>query len=658
MQEIAKVKPLSIFPKINLLSRPTQWSLDCLVLIAAFVLAYLLRFDFKIPESEFKHLLHQLPYIVLMQLALLVWMNVHSFVWRYTGMAEMKVFVKTALLSCVPILAIRLGLGAEYRPWQVPVSIIFMDMVIAFGAVLGLRVTRRVVYEWSEKKKSSHPHVHRDAVLLIGAGRAGVMTAREIQGNDMGLHIVGFIDEDPGKVGSVIQGIKVLGTTSDLARLVKERKIDYVIISIAKATRHDFRRILGICEEIPIRVRVIPGFHEIIQGKVKVSRIRDVQIEDLLGREPVQLDEEEMGTFLAGKTIMVTGAGGSIGSELARQVARFQPSALLLVERAEFGLFEIDRELRKSCPDLRTVPLIADISDQLRMHSIFARYLPQVVFHAAAHKQVPLTEHNVGEAVKNNVLATQKLGRLAGEFGCEAFVLISTDKAVRPTSVMGATKRLAELVMQYLSHKWTTRYVAVRFGNVIGSTGSVIPIFREQIRNGGPVTVTHPEMLRYFMTIPEAAQLVLQAGAMAEGGEIFILDMGEPVRILDLAKEAIRLSGLKPFEDIDIVFTGVRPGEKLFEELEMTQERVVKTWHPKIFIGKIAQYPETRISYALNRLDSLSKDGDEADIRKFINELIPEAQIRIKGMEEVALGARVVAMPQGRLGTARMQKQA
>jgi FlaA1/EpsC-like NDP-sugar epimerase len=469
-------------------------------------------------------------------------------------------------------------------------------------------------------------------VLLIGAGRAGILTAREIQGRgEMDLVINGFVDDDPKKQLSMIYGVKVLGTTRDLPQLVRALRIDHVVISIAQATRKDFRRILDICEEIPVKVRVIPAMSEILQGRVEVSRIRNVEIEDLLGREPVHLDEENMNRFLAGKTVMVTGAGGSIGSELARQVARFQPSTLLLVERAEFALFNIERELRESSPKLSLVPLVADVGDEHRMRSILATYAPQVVLHAAAHKHVPMMESNAAEAIKNNVLPTNLLGELAGKFEVEVFVLISTDKAVRPTSVMGASKRVAELVVQDLNRHFATRYVAVRFGNVIGSAGSVIPIFRDQIRKGGPVTVTHPDMVRYFMTISEAAQLVLEASTMGEGGEIFILDMGEPVSILDLAKETITLSGLKPFEDIDIEFTGVRAGEKLFEELRTTEESMTKTRHPKIYIGKIGAYPEEKVHAALERLEILAVNGWERELRRFLNNLLPEGRLEIAG---------------------------
>jgi FlaA1/EpsC-like NDP-sugar epimerase len=496
--------------------------------------------------------------------------------------------------------------------------------------VLMLRVIRRSIYERYERKprRFSNQSCSRKAVLLIGAGRAGVLAAKEIQNSgNMDLDVKGFIDDDPKKLGFVIQGVKVLGTTSHLPRLVNDLGIDHVIITIASASGRHIRRIMETCERIPVKVRIIPDLYEILQGRVEVSRIRDIKIEDLLGREPVALDEENISQFIAGKTVLVTGAGGSIGSELVRQVTRFNPASLLLVERSEFAMFNIDRELRDSRPDLNIIPLLADIGDKPRMKYIFDAYRPDVVLHAAAHKHVPMMEVNPSEAVKNNILFTNQIGELAGEFGVKVFVLISTDKAVRPTSLMGSSKRVAELVVQNLNSKYQTKYVAVRFGNVIGSAGSVIPIFREQIRKGGPVTVTHPDMVRYFMTIPEAAQLVLQASVMGEGGEIFILDMGEPVKIIDLAKDIITLSGLKPFEDIDIVFTGVRSGEKLFEELQTVGENIAKTRHPKIFIGNISTYAEEKVQHALKQLTSLAEDGNERELRFFLNELLPEAHL-------------------------------
>jgi FlaA1/EpsC-like NDP-sugar epimerase len=623
----------------RLLTRQLQFTLDLLVLVSAFAFAYLLRFDFDIPREVLLGALIQLPYVVLMQFAAMNLAGVYAFIWRYVGMAEVRTFLNAAWLSALPIVGLRLTLGDAFKDWRVPLSVIVMDTMLAFGGVLAIRVLRRAAYESSKQPGGTRSDAgRRRPVLLIGAGRAGMLTAKEIQSHrSSDLEIKGFVDDDPEKQRTVIQGVRVLGTTADLPHLVAALHIDHVVITIATASRQQLKRITDLCDRIPVKARITPGLYEILQGKVSFSRIRDVQIEDLLGRPPVNLDRDEMRRFLAGKRVMVTGAGGSIGSELARQVARFGPAALLLVERAECALFNIDSELRDVRPVVPRVPLVADVGDEARMRAIFASHQPHIVLHAAAHKHVPMMECNLTEAIKNNVLATHLLGELAGAHGVEVFVLISTDKAVRPTSVMGASKRVAELIIQDLQRQSRTRYVAVRFGNVIGSAGSVIPIFREQIRKGGPVTVTHRDMVRYFMTIPEATQLVLQAGAIGEGGEIFILDMGEPVRILDLAKETITLSGLKPFEDIDIVFTGLRPGEKLFEELQMTEECLTKTRHPKIFIGRIATAPPSALRDALERLRTLSRTGHEEELRRYLNEFLPEARLMVgPGVTEAA----------------------
>ena len=607
-----------------------QLAVDLSILTASFILAYLLRFDFDIPDEDARRLLIQLPYVVLIQFLALLLAGGYTFIWRYIGMTELRAFVVAGWWSALLVVALRLGLPERMQDWRVPLSVALVDACFAYGGMLSARVLRRAIYEWEQPQGDATPagDGRRKRVLLVGAGRAGLIAAREItRRTDMGLEIKGFVDDEPNKQGSLIQGVQVRGTTQDLPRLVQELKIDHVIITIAHATRKEFRRILDLCEQCKVKVRVIPGLDDIIRGRVTLTRIRDLQIEDLLGREPVRLDEANVQRFLTGKTVMVTGAGGSIGSELARQVARFRPGSLLLVERAEFALFEIDRELRGAWPELRVVPLVADVCDEARVRAVFAAHRPDVVLHAAAHKHVPLMESNVAEAIKNNTLGTNLLGEIAGEHGADAFVLISTDKAVRPTSVMGASKRVAELLIQDLDRRFDTRYVAVRFGNVIGSTGSVIPIFLEQIRRGGPVTVTDPNMLRYFMTIPEAAQLVLQAGTMGRGGEIFILNMGEPVRILDLAQDTITLSGFRPYEDIDIVFTGPRPGEKLFEELNMSDEHVSPTAHPKILIGKIAAYPEEHIRHARERLRQLASAGQNGELYEFLRALLPEAQL-------------------------------
>jgi FlaA1/EpsC-like NDP-sugar epimerase len=618
------------------MNRPGQFVLDLGVLSSAFILSYQLRFEFEIPAPELHNLAVQIPLVLLLQFGAMQAYGIYTFMWRYIGMAEIGAFLKAALWSFLPLVLLRLGLPDAYQQWRVPLSICLMTTLFGFGGVLGLRVLRRAAFERFEKRSRGDSARARNGrlkpVLLVGAGRAGVQAAREIVNRgDMDLEIRGFLDDDPFKLGNVIQGFKVIGTTGDLPRLVEELGIHHVVITIAQAARADIRRIVEICESVPVKAQIIPGLYQILSGTVEISRIRDVEIEDLLGREPVVLEEELLESFLDGKTVMVTGAGGSIGAELARQAARYGAGSLLLVERAEFALFDIDRELRSEWPELSIVPLVADICERELMRGLMERHSPRVVLHAAAHKHVPMMELNPTEAVKNNIIATRGLGELSGEAGVETFIQISTDKAVRPTSIMGASKRVAELAIQDLNGEYDTRFVSVRFGNVLGSAGSVIPTFREQILAGGPVTVTHPDMVRYFMTVTEAAQLVLQAGAIGEGGEIFVLDMGEPVRIFDMAKDMISLFGLKPFDDVDIVFTGIRPGEKLFEELETEGEHMTKTRHPKIFIGKINGHDSGSVRDVLDRFGGLSTLGREAELRRLFNEFLPEARVSEEG---------------------------
>jgi FlaA1/EpsC-like NDP-sugar epimerase len=630
---------LELPPRRHLLASGIQAFLDLSLLLAAFVAAYLLRFDFQIPSDEFRNFLSQLPLVVLLQFVALTVSGARASIWRYTDLLHLRSFLFAAFASMLIVTLMRFGL-VPYQAWRVPLSVNFIDVLLAFGGVYAIRVLRRAEYEYKQKRVQLKKHINgngngngakKRSVLLIGAGRAGLLAAKEIEARgDLDLEIKGFVDDDRAKLGrSVVQGHRVLGSTQDLSRLVHTHGINHVIITIAHASRHQIHRIVKICEAIPVKVRIIPELYEIIEGRVEISRIRDVEIEDLLGREPVHLDTESISEELAGKTVMVTGAGGSIGSELARQVLRFAPAHLLLVERAEFALFDIDCELRAAHPTRSIVPLVADVGDASRMRAIFNRHRPQVVIHAAAHKHVPLMESNATEAVQNNVLNVRLLAQLAGEFKAEVFVLISTDKAVRPTSIMGASKRAAELVVQDLNRAYKTRFVVVRFGNVIGSAGSVIPIFREQIRNGGPVTITDKRMKRYFMTIPEAAQLVLQASVLGKGGEVFILHMGEPVRIVDLAETLITLSGLKPHEDIQIVETGVRPGEKLYEELSFETEETVPTSHPKIFINKLASAEPDVLQTALKVLARLVQERNEDELRRFLNDSLPEAGLSL-----------------------------
>lgn len=625
-------------PWERLLVRRVQFLLDGLAIAAAFTLAYALRYEFRLPEAAVRGLLLQVPFVVAIQLATLWAFGVYSLIWRYVGLAELRRFVWPALAGSVPLLLGRLLFPASLKDLRVPLSVTLLTAILGFGFVLGLRILRRVVYERYEKETAARGSgsAKRKPVLLVGAGRAGVLAVREIFGRgDVGIEIKGFVDDDREKVGSVIHDVKVLGTSEDIPRLVRELDIDHVVITIAKGTREAILRIVAICDRVPVKARIIPGLYDILQGRVAVDPIRDIEIEDLLGRDPVKLDAAGLRAFLSDRVVMVTGAGGSIGSELVRQAARYEPRRILLVERAEPFLFEIEQEMRRRYAALEVVPLVADVGDEERMSHIFRTFRPEVVLHAAAHKHVPMMECNPGEAVKNNVLGTLRLGRVAGENGCRVFVLVSTDKAVNPTSIMGATKRVAELVVQCLEQKYETRFVAVRFGNVLGSTGSVVPIFKDQIRRGGPVTVTHPEMTRYFMTIPEASQLVLQVGAIGEGGEIFILNMGEPVKIVDMARDMIRLSGLRPDEDIQIHFTGLRPGEKLFEELGTTEDKLEKTRNPKIFIGRIPKMDAKVVGEGVRRLGELARNGDEMALREALAALVPEGTFHSRKGQEV-----------------------
>lgn len=612
------------------IARVSRIVLDLAVLSLAFVFAFLVRFD-GVPPSDFVvTLLLTGPYVVLLEYATLRLFHVHRFAWRYVGLREaLRIFVASATATLV--LAVwRVAIGVlddrfeSMRRLLIPFGVIAVNFVLIFLGTTGVRVWRRVLGERRESDRRRRPFKQAIPTMLVGAGQAGVMVARELAARpDLGYRPIGFVDDDPGKHGSVIHGIPVLGSTAELPMLCEKHLARQVLITIANAPGSDIRRISRLCEAANMPTKIIPGLYEIVGGKVNLSRIRNVAIEDLLGRQPVELDLEGIGELVRGNSVLVTGAGGSIGSELCRQICRFEPSRLVLVERAENNLFSIHRELLESQSRVELVPCMADIGDAARMTEIFEDHRPSMVFHAAAHKHVPMMEWNPGEAIKNNVFGTQTVADLAAASGVSVFVMISTDKAVNPTSVMGATKRAAEIYVQALSQRTETRFVTVRFGNVLGSAGSVIPIFQEQIAKGGPVTVTHPEMRRYFMTIPEACQLVLQAGSMGRGGEIFILDMGEPVKIVDLARDLIALSGLHA-DDIEIRFSGVRPGEKLFEELATDSEEADKTRHPKIFVGRIQPRPYEAVAVQLNALRALLATQQGRVSPEVLCKLVPE----------------------------------
>jgi FlaA1/EpsC-like NDP-sugar epimerase len=494
-------------------------------------------------------------------------------------------------------------------------------MFFTFLLLGGLRMAIRLYYE--EFRTVEGTRLKR--FLIVGAGNAGEALLREIHRMQVSQYdVIGFVDNDPMKQGINIHSIPVLGAIDQLPKICADHNIEEIAIAIPSATHQQLRHVIQICEGIKIRFRTVPSITDIASGRFRVSQIRDVDINDLLGREVVHLDVDLIEAFAANKIILVTGAGGSIGSEMCRQLCNFKPKLLLLVEQAENPLFFIERELKKTHPDVSLMTLICDITDKTRVEQIFEQYRPQVVIHAAAHKHVPLMELNPGEAIKNNVIGSKIIADTADKFAISNCVMISTDKAVNPTSIMGSTKRIAEMYIQNLAQTSKTNFVTVRFGNVLGSNGSVIPIFKQQIAEGGPVTVTDPEMKRYFMTIPEASQLVLQSASMGKGGEIFVLDMGEPVKIVDLARELITLSGFRPGEDIAIEFTGTRPGEKLFEELSIQGENMQPTRHPKISIWKNIPTDRQKLEAGINELLNITKNQNRTAIIQKIKELVPE----------------------------------
>lgn len=615
---------------MRLASRTTQNVVDLTVLTLAYWVAWLVRYDGHLPLQPFKRALFAWPYLVAFEFAVLVAMGIPRFAWRYVGLKEAIRVAQAIALIGVVMLAARLLAGEHQSDWPYaqyalfPLGVNVINAALSFLGVIGVRMIRRIT---AERESSQRRRVTSEAVptLLIGAGEAGALVAREIDKRpDLGIDPVGFLDDNRTKHGSTVHGIRVLGPTDHLVKYANLLGAKQALVTIAELDTPMLRRILKHCEDAGLPTKLLPGLYQLIEGQSGLGRLRDVSIEDLLRREPVKLDLDLVLTFLRGKRVAITGAGGSIGSELCRQVARLGPAQLTLIERSEYALFEIEQELRKTFPVLKTIPRICDICDAPRVTAVFDADRPEILFHAAAHKHVPMMEFNPGEAVKNNVFGTKTVADIADQFGLHAFVMISTDKAVNPTSIMGATKRVAEKYIQALSARSQTRYVAVRFGNVLGSTGSVIPTFRAQIAAGGPVTVTHPDMKRYFMTIPEASQLVMQAAAMGTGGEIFVLDMGTPVKIVDLAVDLIRLSGLVPDVDIKIAFTGMRPGEKLFEELGFDAEKLSKTAHPKIYIGRLQATDWESVTKQLAQLEPLKGSMRESEVRAALHRVVPE----------------------------------
>ncbi len=592
-----------------------------LELSAAFWLAYELRSDFSTQEEfQAQRLLLLIP-IVMCKIFLLDSFGQFRSVLSYFGLADFTGVV--IAMSTVSGFMFGLWYFAETSAAP-PRGVIVMDFVLSVALISSFRLTLRVVRTWSIARQLAPAGVER-RVAIVGAGDVGEALAKELlQRNDGGLRLVGFIDNDRHKIGRSIHGLPVYGPLEDLAKLAPLIGVNELVITFKDVSPKRVKEIVELARQIGATTQIVPSFTQLASGEVKIERSRPVAIEDLLGRIPVKLDSEGITRMLRGRVVMVTGAGGSIGSELCRQILAQEPKALVLVEQTEIALFEIEQELIKTYDSTRVLPLIVDITDGAAIRTVFARCRPEIVFHAAAHKHVPLMERQPGEAVKNNTLATAALTRLASEYGVERFVFISTDKAINPTSVMGCSKRLAEKALQSRQRAPGngTAFMAVRFGNVLGSSGSVIPTFRRQIAQGGPVTVTHAEMTRYFMTIPEAVGLVLQTATIGGGGEIFILDMGEPVKIIDMARQMIELSGYEPEIDIEIKITGLRPGEKLYEELRHTDESHEATEHPRIF--KLKSEPATGDTDAwLEELRVVAVQNPQS-IKDTMKRLVPE----------------------------------
>lgn len=611
------------------MNRTTQAALDMAILSLALWIAFFLRFDGQPPFIMLKRLVFVWPWVVGLQFGVLALFGVPRFSWRFIGLREVTRIVVALGLTSALLLVIRIASARLFPVWGyfqyvlIPFGVIAMDFTIALLGIAGIRALRRITTERKATKRRGKGIAKQENTILLGAGAAGLLIAKELVSRpELGMRPVGFLDADKSKVGTIVHGIPVLGTTEMMQEVAEEHGATLALIAIASARGKDIRRLSQQCSRLGIKTKIIPSVHDIVSGHVNIGEIRELNIEDLLRREPVQLEEDAISEFIEGQVVVVTGAGGSIGSELCVQICSFAPKCLVMVERSENALFESHRALLAQFPDISLIPSIADVSDAERIRSIFLEYEPQTVFHAAAHKHVPMMESNPGEAVKNNVFGTKTLVDIAHESRVDAFVMVSTDKAVNPTSVMGATKRVAEIYVQALAAKSKTRFVTVRFGNVLGSAGSVIPIFKQQIAKGGPVTVTHPEMTRYFMTIPEACQLIMQAGTMGRGGEIFILDMGEPVKIVDLASDLITLSGLEPMVDIEIEFCGIRTGEKLYEELSASTENAKKTSHPKIFVGQHVAIDSFVLKEQLADLQVAGEMGKDA-ITERLTALVP-----------------------------------
>jgi len=625
---------------MNLTSRSKNYFVvfgaDLLLLAASFYTAHLIRFEFAVPPDFLNRFMLLLPFLLVIKIACFYFFDLYRGMWRYTSISDLLNVIKAASISSLLII---LYVLLRYRFHGFSRSIFLMDWCLTILFIAGFRLAVRIYFENMDDYQAGNsivkalPEFFRrnrkgfKNLLIIGAGNTGEKTYREIRDNErLQYRIIGFLDDNPAKVGRKIHGVPVLGYIQDLKAHAIKFKIDEILIAAPSASAEQMRRIVEVCDKSGLIYKTMPGMGELINGKVTVSAIRNVDYRDLLGREIIKLEEDRISACLNKKKVLVTGAGGSIGSELCRQICRFGPETILLFERAESPLYAIEFELKQQFKGINVVPILGDIQDKTQIEKCFRHHHPDIVFHAAAYKHVPMLEIQPWKTIDNNVVGTQNLVDISVRFEVARFVFVSTDKAVRPTNVMGASKRLAEMLIQGQNSRniSETRFMIVRFGNVVGSVGSVVPLFKKQIEQGGPVTVTHPQVTRFFMTIPEACQLILQAGAMGTGGEIFILDMGTPIKIDDMARDLIRLSGLEPEVDIKIEYIGLRPGEKMYEELITEGENIVPTRHEKIMVLKGLDPDLMRLNGQIDELVHVADNQDGEQVKIKLKEMVPE----------------------------------
>ena len=607
--------------------------LDILFIIAAYFSAYLLRFEGNLPASEWERIWITIPYILILKLFIFGFFGLYKGMWRYTGLVDLSNVIKATLTSSAAIIAIILFL---YRFEGFSRSVFVLDWILTFILIGGTRVGIRLILFEKDRgfrffsrflpgqSESAKP---AKRLLIIGAGDAGEKMLRETRDNPgLNYEVIGLLDDDPKKKGMNIHGVTVLGPISQVQKIATLAAIDEILIAMPSASAENMRRIIELCEATGLKFRTTPAIGELINGKVSFNAIREVSYEDLLGRDPVSLDLTSIGGYLRNGVVLISGAGGSIGSELCRQIAEFSPKNLILLDKTENNLFNLEMEFRQNFPQTPITPILGDVQHKEFLTRLFFAHRPGVVFHAAAYKHVPIVELNPWQGVLNNIIGTKNIIETAHRFQTNRFIMVSTDKAVRPSSVMGATKRVAEMITAAYAARDSVRFSSVRFGNVIGSEGSVIHLFRNQIKRLGPVTVTHPEISRYFMTISEACKLILQAGALGTGGEIFFLNMGTPIKILDMARDLIRLSGFKPEIDIGIKFIGLRPGEKLHEELITEGEGIVRTAHEKILVLRGNYYDPAWLNENIQVLQQLALAQNASGIKAKLQEMIPEYQ--------------------------------